>query len=656
MSDSNTIDVGTTFQEQIKSLQIRVRGIQDKFHGMRYDMRQIAQSEVKKRWKIQPQAETFFGLYTALCIDTLDPWKSNRVRFFSPLLNEPDTQIKSLDWAWPISSMGGFDDCGLNWVPPAGSTLVISFERGSRSSPYYHGTTWTRTRKGVEGARSFGYNIEEFYKIHEGHRSGYLVGPNDGSQAFAPWNTENSNGYDIDSQTLNEVETDPSFWNKMSYPHIYGFKTPQKHMFKLDDGDYKCNHRWKRVEIMTGCGNWLIFKDDHMHPCGQWANSGSGGTGGAPYGMELCPCVDSDGKAVEKTNCNDGCQKEFANPYFKHQNEMRPYIGPGTPQNNKCDLPQSGIQFLSLSGHTFLMDDSVNQPRGTPEWERSTKPFDFGCDDHYKGRTAWVSATGHEIEMNDLESPAKIRGNQNWIRMRSACGNKVELNDHTTPDCVAGSQRGIWLQSTSNHTLELCDNTNKQCSKRRGDGLPKNDAKEAYVRLRSGYGIEVKIGDNNTQKPITQSQYLHIFCPQYTNKCGPHYMLFQEQPTNGIVLLRVGGDYIVSTCQNHYTVVGDKKRPSDKVVVVSKDYMEITEEMYLNKAKVHVFLADEMIYLLAGKDCPIPGDGMGPCAFPVLVYTPWGITISDRVIASASKKSQTAPVWALQPFISNPKS
>ena len=74
-----------------------------------------------------------------------------------------------------------------------------------------------------------------------------------------------------------------------------------------------------------------------------------------------------------------------------------------------------------------------------------------------------------------------------------------------------------------------------------------------------------------------------------------------------------------------------------------------------NQTDTAGFLADEMIYLLAGKDCPSMNSGdLGPCAFPILVYTPWGITISDRVIASASQKSQTAPVWALQPFIHNP--
>jgi hypothetical protein len=457
----------------LSALQNKVQAIEGRFYELGYDMRRVAQSEVRKKWVVLPQSETFFGLYSCLCIDTLDPWKQNRVRFYSPFLNEPDTPIKALDWAWPISAMGGFDDCGLNWVPPAGSTLLIGFERGSKSAPYYHGTTWHANRGNAEGARDFNYNIEEFYKIHEGHRKGYLVGLNDGSQVLPQWNTENYSGFDLDSPT--DFESDPSFYNKMSYPNIYGFKTPGKHMCKMVDGNYKCYHRWKRLEILSGCGNWMIFKDDHMHPGGQWAHpsacsgssSSGNSTGDVPYGSESCECVDDDGNPVEGTECNDGCQDTCENPYFKHENECRPYKGPETPQNNKCSLPQSGIQFLSISGHTFYMDDSVEQPRGIPEWERSADPFDFGCSDRFTGKTAWISTTGHKIEMNDWESDTNIRGyenddNGNWIKLRSACGNIIELNDHTLEGEIAGEKRGVRIQSTSKHLIELSDGGNQR--------------------------------------------------------------------------------------------------------------------------------------------------------------------------------------------------
>ena len=89
-----------------------------------------------------------------------------------------------------------------------------------------------------------------------------------------------------------------------------------------------------------------------------------------------------------------------SNPYFKHQQECRPYRGSSTPQNNAIDLPQSGIQIHSISGHTFVMDDSVQEPSGNPTWDRE---FDFGCNNKFVGRTYWKSATGHTIEMSDEE-------------------------------------------------------------------------------------------------------------------------------------------------------------------------------------------------------------------------------------------------------------
>ena len=119
----------------------------------------VIQSEYKKKWKLRPQAETLFGLYTALCIDTIDPWKQNRVRFFSPLLTKPNTPVKALPFASAVSSAGGFDDCGQCWVPPAGSTLCVMFENGSKDAPFYLRTTCHRNR-GTYGAHNWGYNID----------------------------------------------------------------------------------------------------------------------------------------------------------------------------------------------------------------------------------------------------------------------------------------------------------------------------------------------------------------------------------------------------------------------------------------------------------------------------------------------------------------
>ena len=78
-----------------------------------------------------------YGIYSAICISTFDVWKQNRIQWFSPLFDNPKTEIESLPWAAPISSFGGFDDCGSSWVPPAGSTVLIAFENGCSGATYY---------------------------------------------------------------------------------------------------------------------------------------------------------------------------------------------------------------------------------------------------------------------------------------------------------------------------------------------------------------------------------------------------------------------------------------------------------------------------------------------------------------------------------------
>ena len=112
--------------------------------------------------------------------------------------------------------MGGFDDCGLTWVPPAGCTVCIVFENGNRQAPYYIGTAWHRNR-GPDGKHTWGINIEEYYKVSEGHRKGYMVGPDDGSQVLPPWNTENYNGFDLNSVV--DFAEKPEAQKLITYPN-----------------------------------------------------------------------------------------------------------------------------------------------------------------------------------------------------------------------------------------------------------------------------------------------------------------------------------------------------------------------------------------------------------------------------------------------------
>lgn len=675
-----------------------------------------SQESKKRSFPAKTQSTKEPSFSRCLCVETIDPYGANRVRFFHPRMHEPNTRILALPFARPISSMGGFDDSGLNWVPPAGSTLCIVFNNGNRSQAYYIGTTWHQDR-GPNGSK-FGYPIREWEAIWAGHRKGYLVGPNDESQVYPPWNTESYNS--SDNSSINAFAQNSQEQQISTFPNIYGFKTPEKHMLKMVDGDPKCNRRWKRIELLSGCGNWMIFKDDHLHYGGQWShpscvpNSGDPVSQCAKYKNDRPFLTNIKGEPIEKESlCRPDCsspkgqscesiigghpstpndpspvQTKYnktntgTNPFFKHENECRPYKGPSTPQNNRCNLPQSGIQMLSISGHTWVMDDSVEEPRGKPEWERSTKPFDFGCNDKYLGVMWMKSATGHLFAMSDVEKEPKLRGEQNFIKLLTATGNKIELNDHTEPekDCpgcppnFAGEQRGIHLESTSNHVIKMIDHLNKQCGPCRSEGgTPINQATRAYIQIKSGYGTEMRFNDDFSQQE-TQQQWIQIFHPQCAgdsdNNCnacpececrGPHIMRFQGRPKGeaGVIYLRAGGHSIRQTYDMDIVLVGDKEcNPSDKFTYVTKKFITASEDVHFRyTGELHIFFAEKKILLMAGRDCP-PEDGKkccGPCLYSVIVsrcpvlcpltgIVHWTEdAMSERVFASAHHPCQDPP-------------
>lgn len=688
----------------------------------------------------QQQTRAYQGMHLALCVDTRDPLKQNRVKFFNPVMHIPirysemgdadapnfkgelqTTKISQLDWAWPISSMGGFDDCGLTWVPPPGSMLCIFFLHGEPGQAFYAGTTWYRD-KGPIQHDNWNYHIPEYYKIWESHRGGYMAGKNDESQIFPPWNTDNYQGYDVDGNV--DFEFNPDAATKTTWPHIYGFTTPEKHRIKMDDGDPKCNRRWKRLEIISSMGHQFLMKDDPYHHCGEWNNpqcnishvdiipsiclvsitqyqqnvSISGNVYPGDFsnfitfepvenplpclqGPEFCSIIPSEipswtveqeytgteawcpsrvpYPSVEYPNIPEDCFKgiitgptDFCflfnntpkNRYHKHRQECFPYYC------NDCGLLQSGMQLRSRSGHQLVMDDLVEEPRERTEWERALKPFDMdGCSGNYRGRTYWKSATGHYIEMVDIEDQPKLRSPRNGINLVTASGNSICMNDYTKPGCMAGETRGIYLTSTSNHKIEMCDNTNKQCSNERvGCSKPGPYAKKAFVRIRSGYGLSMTFADNNDQIE-TDQQYIQIMSPQKDNLVrGPHVFHMQEKPNGpGQIFLRAGGDYIVYSYDQFVEVVGEEKdNPSDKLEFISRHKIVSVKDVYYNRCGTAVFWADDYIFLLAGRDCqPQEPVGIGePCVYPVcvafqqipeFVSAVTGIRASEHVFASS---------------------
>ena len=686
----------------------RLSKLEESLSNVNKGLATTVKSTVEKNYNTIQQDVTLDGLYTALVVDTFDIWKQNRVRYFTPILQNPEkTKITQLPWAFPISTFGGFDDSGVNWVPPAGSTVCLIFEHGNRKAAYYLGTTWTRDR-GPDGNK-FGYSIPEWNKLYLGKRNNYFVGPDDGSQVFPPWNTESYNGYDINSTI--DIDLNVNAARRMTFPNIYGFKTPEKHMLKMVDGDAKCNRKWKRMELMTGCGAWMCFKDDHLHYGGQWAFkdcSRGGSTNCVVNATDPNPSEDvtkqtftlteedlarqarsnppfsyfNEGysNAIQKEKAGVPCDGEVtsgtvigghpdtpkgtkygesqtgSNPYFKAKNECRPYRGPGTPQNNKCDLPQSGIQLLSISGHSFVMDDSVEEPRGIPDWERSLENFDFGCNDKYLGRSYWKSCTGHGITLNDVEEPSKVRNEKNGIEIKTALGNRMFLCDHTDSTCpgLGGSERGVLIQSTSTHLFRMCDTTVDQKEPCRMEGgIPVANATEAYIQLRSGYGLEIFMADFNSQKE-TQQQFIQIFAPQKDNiQRGPHIHLFQEAPEGpGEIFLRAGGQYIHASYDETYEIVGEPdENPSDKLSYVTKDRACVTENVDLRFNQYYENFSEKYAFILAGLgDCKTPDGQDTYCVAPVIVYLGGKIRLSDRVFASCSKKATPVNIAMIDPI------
>ena len=694
------------------------------------------------------QDQSLLSVYSCLCVSTVDYFKQNRIKFFSPILHQPSTNWKSLPYAFPISSMGGFDDSGMTWIPPAGSTVLVLFEAGVRRTPFYIGTTWSRTRGDDtnKNGTSFNFPVPEFDEIYQGKRDGYLLGKQN-TQDLPPWNTENYNAYDIDS--LLEVALNPNEQKRITYPNIYGFKTPEKHMLKMVDGDPKCNRRWKRMELLSGNGNWMIFKDDVFHYAGQWTHPAcKAGTpadtscvmglenpksktdelvagifnkpiekileflvnqnnvdilpynpnnvppdeiypgqsfphfkqscdpseSSNPYAGYVQSALDAGLKESPKEMYVPGNQttkdthKVGTNPFFKNENECRPYKGPGNPQNNRADLPQTGVQILSISGHTLVMDDSVEFPQGVTDWHRSLQNFDYGCTDTYLGRSYMKSSSGHLIEMNDLEKTSRVRGKENGILLKSGLGNVIKLCDDTkNQQGFANENTGIYMESTSRHTFFMCDDGNVNPKDIRKENFNNDNlATNAYIRMRSGYGLEFTMADVASQRK-TQNQYIQIFCPQTDNtEKGPHFMQFLETPKGpGQIVLRAGGNYLEFTVDDSYEVVGYNTDPNDskksiptggnKVTFASGDIYTIAElkSNVVVSEQFEYHWAKKQGYYLAGEDYPILDDQgndtgeKGPGVFPVVVFVPTidpktkkinggFLRISDRIYSSVS--------------------
>lgn len=573
---------------QQEELRTRVADIERILSQIDSSLSGIIQEEIRHSYVRDPSLNTLNGLQLALCVATDDPYKEGRVRFWHPMMHSEIAPFKSTDWAKPISVLGGFDDSGVHWVPPAGSLLALLFVNGHRDAPFYIGTVWNRERNNPP---SFGIAVPEYSQLWVGGRGGYLFGDQNGpeTQVLPPSNTESYNGFDITNTA--SLESSSTAADDVTNPNIYQMKTNEKHSLKFVDGAKKFKYRGKRLEMFSARGNIFLMKDDHLNPAGQHCNP--------------------------KMECDNPV---FQNKYAKHRSEQQPYCGPPTPCREKCrvKLKQSGIHMQTIGGHYWFGDDEVEEPYGIPTWEL---PFTFGLTDKCLGKTEWGSMTGHSIKMDDKEDEPQNRSDVNGIRMESACGQFLELNDHTVNKKKAGAKRGVHIRSSSLHELIMRDTDNEQASPIRcGPGDPKNEAKEAFVMLRSGYGLMLRFVDSHQQK-TTESQVIQLLAPNYDDKKDSHLLQMQLGGGSGVadetggavsgidesmVLLRSGNIIVYSSRNISVEAVGDNDNTDStahKFVSVKGHHIVHSDGVYVNENKLALIKSKEYIILGAGEDC-----------------------------------------------------
>ncbi len=626
----------------IQELEDKIKALETAFSQVGFSIKNAVTTDSVRRTRLQNTSQAVYGLQIALCVSTDDPLAQGRIRIYHPVFdgeydpNIPNSlpSVDSLAWCSPISSLGGFDDSGVTWVPPAGSKVAVIYLEGSREQPFYIGTIHDRHR-GADGQHTqYWYNypaMEEYYKLYEGRRNGYNFGDNTGDQVLPPWNTENYRQYDWDdSQSFYAFLEERQV---ATTPHIYGMKTNLKHWLMLNDGDPNCNYKGRRVELATARGAGLFLKDDHLTPYSQYGYNGSAPLvicdnlypcceSGSPTPFspgQQCPSPNNDGTCGPQSSFSNINKSDIpSNPFQKRKESEKYFLGVNTPANYKVDLPQSGAYLTSPSGHFLCLDDSVDQPFGVPTWDSE---FNFGCNNQFSGKLTIGEATGHFIRLNGKETAPNIRGEDNGIEISTAYGNYIKLSDHTeqagesctSPPNFAGEKRGLEVGTNSGHMFVMSDRGLKASGEPRKYSPVSQLASETgytgYCMLRSGYGLQLLMADNNIQSQ-TDNQLLLIQAPQKDNiERGSHTIILQEQASGpGYLFLRAGGVMVLNSYDEMLESVGTDENPASKFTSVSDSLITQVKNYYFVRSNDVFMWADRSMYLLAGNDCTVPED------------------------------------------------
>lgn len=495
-------------------------------------------------------------IYPALVVDTRDPWKIQRIRVYVPAIHRYENMsTKRFPWAIPCVPAGSLDDQGWAGVPPEGSTVWVFFELGQRHAPVWMGARWNVTRgmakevsDGDAGAdassdpsdfvnnrpKSFPLEVmrwgeERFSPMDHNEKTN-----SDMKQLFPPWNNESYNGPDLKVVYGQEAVSNSAKRNEpTTYPHIYGWKTPEKHFLQMHDGDFNEMLKGKRLVLQSSRGHVLYFKDD---------------------------CINNSEVLYKHEYWDDFhdrypmCTYDRAKPYNKHD----------------IWLQKTGIWLQSVGGHRIQFHDEYekvckNKDEGEGQNQGPGKSKGKSPNLWYSGfepqgkllsKIRIESITDHRFELRDTEDVIYERGTKNGIFGHTATGHLFQMVDHTV-DNRAGKKRHIRLFSTSRHLIEMNDEGCKRYAPRQGARNPRADwedgsqsatATNGFILIQSGWGQFIKLHDAYSQE---HNDVQYIRCSNKNDDEDPNFWQMNCEHDDKLWSDHAAGTYIMDVRHNY---------------------------------------------------------------------------------------------------------
>lgn len=563
----------------IDTLQYDLDQLKDKIYNLEKERGSIPKSLTPFNRSIKATARSFgrawvplplYGIHLGVCVDTRDPWKLGRITVYCPVvhnLKEAKYMTEtSLPWARPCSAFGALDDVGSIFIPPEGSVVLLLFEAGHREAPFYIGSTWLPKKSDSSNDESNFSPDRETQRWGKGKRNNDIK-TGEPDSLFPPWNNESYYGEDLQVQqggqkisandtrnvqldTVLSQERSGEFgigystrgWRSSDTPHIYGIKTPEKHMIQFDDGSYDREHRlWgKRLVLQSSKSSFVIMKDD-----------------GDQTAEEIYQHKYWDSK-------NDSVaigEEPFSKPANKHS----------------IELNHTGLQVQSFGGGRLIIDDKIKgdlKPDGVNEWTSTFPPEPENGNKLWRTMVRLESHTEHRITLSDHHENNEFeRSPKDGIFLSTACGHFMGMIDHTNNSGKAGINRKIQIQSTSGHKIELKDNkcsiqspTVRAVGRYLGQGQrdyrddrvydspnSKSDGEDlgerVCLKITSGFGHYLLLEDGSKQNKVTEQYLILSNAPGWND---PHNFLKMNQVLGDkLVHLNCAGERLTTVESNY---------------------------------------------------------------------------------------------------------